>query len=271
MTDTPAIGAAMPVRMLPVYRDWLIEGQRDLEIQDFVGIDTLNDWGPRVAEAKALLDGYTGRLGIHGPFWGFTIASNDPDVRTLVEGRFLKGLEVCEALGATQMVIHSPYTTWDFNNLDNDPGDRAEVVERAHKTLGAVVKRAEDLGVTLVIENIEDKDPRDRLALAQSFNSPAVKVSLDTGHAFYAQVSTGGAAVDYHVNVAGDMLDHVHVQDADGHADRHWAPGEGSIPWGAVFGAIARLNARPRLILELRDNTRIPAGAAHLAGLGLVR
>lgn len=267
----PAIGAAMPIALLPVYRDWLIGADRDLEIQDFFRIEALEDWSGLAAEAKRQLDGWRGRLGIHGPFWGFTIASHDAEVRALVTRRFLRALEVCEGLGATQMVIHSPYTTWDFNNLDYTPGARDGVVERTHQTLAAVVKRAEEIGVTLVIENIEDKDPRDRLELARSFGSPAVKVSLDTGHAFYAQVSTGGAAVDYHVAVAGEMLDHVHVQDADGHADRHWAPGEGTIPWRAVFTALARLETKPRLVLELRDNTRIPAGAAHLVGLGLVR
>ena len=33
---------------------------------------------------------------------------------------------------------------------------------------------------------------------------------------------------------------------ADGWADRHWAIGEGTIRWGAVFAALARLNGDPR-------------------------
>ena len=43
----------------------------------------------------------------------------------------------------------------------------------------------------LVVANIEDKDPMDRVTLARSFGSPAVKVSVDTGHANYAHGSTG--------------------------------------------------------------------------------
>ena len=60
---------------------------------------------------------------------------------------------------------------------------------------------------------------------------------------------------------AGDMLTHVHLQDTDGFADRHWAPGEGNMPWAPVFRALGRLNANPRLILELRNHDNVRAGA----------
>ncbi len=125
------------------------------------------------------------------------------------------------------------------------------------------------MGVTLVIENIEDKDPHSRVDLARSFNSEAVRVSIDTGHANYAHGSTGGPPVDYYVHAAGDMLHHVHLQDTDGHADRHWNPGEGLIRWTEVFRALGRITSKPRLILEVRDNRTIRAGADHLIGLGL--
>lgn len=65
------------------------------------------------------------------------------------------------------------------------------------------------------------------------------------------------------------MLTHVHLQDTDGFADRHWAPGEGNIPWVAAFRALGRLTSNPRLILELRNHDDVRKGAAHLAALGL--
>ncbi len=266
----PTLGVALPLDGLRLHRSWIIESQRDLEIQDFFWAEVLNgDWAPLAEAIRKELDGYQGRLGIHGPFWGFTIASLDPDVRALVSRRMDQGLDVCAALGATQMVIHSPYTTWDYNNLDYNPGARAKVVERTHDTLAKAVRRAEDMGVTLVIENIEDCDPADRVALAKSFDSPAVRVSIDTGHAHYAHVSTGAPPVDFYVTAAGDMLHHVHLQDSDGYADRHWNPGEGSIVWPQVFRSLATLTSNPRLILEVRNKDLVRAGADHLIGLGL--
>ena len=79
-------------------------------------------------------------------------------------------------------------------------------------------------------------------------------------------MSTGAPPVDYYVDAAGDMLTHVHLQDTDGYADRHWAPGDGTMRWAAVFRALGRLSSNPRLILEVQDQTNIRRGAAHLDG-----
>lgn len=268
----PVLGVALPLEGLRQHRSWILDSQRDLEVQDFFWAEVLNgDWKPLAEAIKAELDGYRGRLGIHGPFWGFTVASIDPDIRAVVRKRMMQGLDVCAALGATQMVIHSPYTTWDYNNLDYNPGSRDKVIERAHDTLAEAVRRAEDMGVVLVIENIEDRNPAERVALAKSFDSPAVRVSIDTGHANYAYTSTGAPPVDYYVTAAGDMLHHVHLQDSDGYADRHWNPGQGTIAWPQLFRALATVTSQPRLILEVRNKETVRAGADHLIGLGLAQ
>jgi sugar phosphate isomerase/epimerase len=268
----PILGAALPLAGLRQHRAWILESQRDLEIQDFFWAEVLNgDWKPLAKEIRKELDGYTGRLGIHGPFWGFSIGSKDPDIRSVVNKRLHQGLDVCAALGATQMVIHSPYTTWDDNNLDYNPGSRAAVIETVHATIGDVVKRAENMGCVLVVENIEDKDPHIRVELVKSFGSPAMRVSIDTGHANYAHGSMGGPPVDYFVHAAGNLLHHVHLQDTDGYADRHWNPGEGNIPWAEVFRALGHLNSNPRLLLEVRNKDLVRAGADYLIGLGLAQ
>ena len=270
MTTLPILGAAMTLDNVETHRDWLFAHQRDLELQSFIDADTLSgDWSPLSERAKRLLDGHTGRLGIHGPFWGFVIGSQDPDIRAVVARRLDQGLQVCEAIGATQMVIHSPFTTWSYNNLTNNPGELEKLIERCQITMAEAVKRAEDIGCTMVIENIEDKDPALRCLLADSFQSPAVAVSLDTGHAHYACGSTGAPPVDYYVRIAGNRLQHVHLQDADGYADRHWSLGEGTILWPSVFDALSALDSNPRLIIEIKDKSKIPASAARMAALGL--
>lgn len=271
-TNLPVLGVALPLVGIRMHRDWIMEKQRDIEVQDFWPADVLNgDWRPLADAVKNELDGHTGRRGIHGPFWGFDIASRDPDVRAVVSKRMHQGLDVCAHLGATQMVIHSPYSTWDYNNLDDNRGSRQLMLELAHASIGNAVRRAADMGVVLVIENIEDKDAHIRVDLARSFESEFVRVSIDTGHANYAYGSTGGPPVDYYVHAAGDMLHHVHLQDTDGYADRHWNPGEGNINWNAVFEALGRLTSNPRLILEVRNRTTVRAGADHLIALGLAQ
>lgn len=266
MTDLPVIGAAMMLDELETHRDWVIAHQRDLEIQNFFDAEVLSgDWSQLVAQTKKLLDGYTGRLGIHGPFWGFAIGSQDPEIRAVVAKRLHQGLNVCAALGATQMVVHSPFTTWSYTH----PGDYDGMIERSVLNLQEAVKQAGDIGCTMVLENIEDRDPALRVTLAEAFNSSAVAVSIDTGHAHLAHGQHHAPPVDHYVRAAGNMLQHVHLQDADGYADRHWALGEGTILWPSVFQALAKLTSQPRLIIEIKDKSKIPASAAHLAALGL--
>jgi sugar phosphate isomerase/epimerase len=268
--DRPVLGAALNLAGMAAHRDWLLARQRDLEVQDFTTAEVLDgDWQPLAEQVRRALEGHTGRRGLHGPFWGFKIDSDDPAIRAVVSRRLLQGLEVCGAVGANQMVVHSPYSTWDYNNLDNHRDARAKQVERVHQTLREPLARAEAMGCTLVLENIEDKDPAARVALAASFNSAAVQVSIDTGHAHYAHVSTGAPPVDYYVKAAGAALRHIHLQDNEGYADRHWKPGDGGIRWAAVFRALRALPEMPRLILELRDHAEVPAGAAYLESLGL--
>ncbi|MCZ8373851.1 MAG: sugar phosphate isomerase/epimerase [Beijerinckiaceae bacterium] len=270
-SDLPLLGAALNRRTLPLHRQWLLDHQRDLEIQDFIEHTLLDGDAEAVAdEIAGLLDGYRGRLGLHGPFWGFRISTEDPLVRAVVQKRFLQALGVAERLGATQMVIHSPFTTWDYNNLDAFPGSEEKLVERVADCLAPVIVRAREIGCELVIENIEDKDPSARVRLAEALGDP-VRVSIDTGHAHYAHVSTGAPPVDVYVHKAGPALAHVHLQDMDGYADRHWHPGEGSVNWPAVFRALNSLTQSPRLILEVKDQPNLRRGADHLIGLGLAR
>jgi sugar phosphate isomerase/epimerase len=268
----PTLGVALPLAGVRMDREWIFEQQRDLELQDFFTAEVLNgDWKPLAADIKRELNGYKGRLGIHGPFWGFTIGTKDPDVAAVVTKRLNQGLDTCDAVGATQMVVHSPYTTWDYNNLDYNPGARAEMIERVHGIMGSAVKRAESMGCVLVLENIEDMDAHSRVELAKSFNSNAVRVSIDTGHANYAHGSNGAPPVDYYVHAAGDQLHHVHLQDTDGYADRHWNPGEGNIPWPEVFRALSLVNSNPRLILEVRNKETVRKGADYLINLGVAQ
>jgi sugar phosphate isomerase/epimerase len=270
------IGAALMVADLPTYRDWLIEESRDLEVQDFLRPEVLlGDWRAVVAEAKRRLDGFEGRLGIHGPFYDLALDTADPEIAPIVARRYVTAVDAAAALGASQMVIHSPFTTWDWFNFGNNPriGNSPSALEaktaRIHALLHDAVARAEAEGITLVIENIEDIDPGARRALADSFASDAVRLSIDTGHAHYAHCATGAPPVDYFVTDAGAMLGHVHLQDADGFADRHWPPGRGTVNWHAVFRAIAALPQRPHLVLELRDPADIPAAMAYLEREGL--
>lgn len=278
MTDLPRLGAALYLDELtgiagmePFVRDH----DRDVEIRDFTAIGALsgNVWPDIADRARRVMQGHGGRVGLHGPFWGITLDMPDPDVRRIAQDRMDAALSalirVLDGKAGGHMVVHSPYTTWHGFNRWTNQCDAAGILERTHATLSPAVKKAEDNGIEIVIENCEDRDPAERVALAASFNSPALRVSLDTGHAHYAHGATGAPPVDAFVRAAGSALAHVHLQDADGVADRHWALGRGNIPWHGVFAALAELPQMPRLILEMADAQDVLVSAAWLQAQGL--
>lgn len=269
--DMPRLGIAINHKDIEGLGDWILETQRDLELQDFVMPDVLsNDASTLISAYKDWLKDHSGNVGIHGPFIGLDIASGDPEVRAIIKKRFGQGLQIAEQLGARHMVVHSPFTQWHTQNYANFEWLKDGIYEAAHDCLDAAVKRAENIGCTLVLENINDVNPDERLQLARSFNSDALKLSVDTGHAELVHGSNGAPPVDYFIKSAGEMLGHVHLQDADGYADRHWVPGEGSIMWPSVFDAIAALPQKPRLIIEVfRNMHRIPEAVRQFERQGL--
>lgn len=265
------IGACLLPHEIADHRPWLFDAERDLELQGFSSHTSLTtEFEDRIAAAKETLGGFRGRLGLHGPFEGLDMDNKDPELRSLITARYLKALEAADRVGARQMVLHSPYTRWYEWNRFNKPKYWETKLARVHDVMVPVVKAAELAGITFVIENILDVDPATRRAMVDSFDSAAIALSIDTGHAHLARRMSGAPPVDYFVRDAGPQLQHVHLQDLDGHADRHWPPGEGEIHWPEVFRALSECTSRPHLVLELRRKSDIPAGFSYLKGLGLV-
>lgn len=269
MSDLPVIGAQLSVLDLDRHRDWLFEKNRDLELPEFCMADILRAPDMFVSLAREKLAGWQGRLGIHGPFSGFELDVKDRDIRAVVQARLDQALGVCEALEAAFMVLHSPFDLWDAHNMAGTDLDRraAAILE----TLRPALTRAEDQGTVLVLENIKDVDPGHRAAVIAAADSPALRLSVDTGHANWAHHMAGGPPVDRFIAAAGAMLGHVHLQDTDGYADRHWVLGEGTIPWAPVFRALGEVKADPHLIVEIKDFNRVPEAVAHLERLGLAQ
>lgn len=267
----PVIGAALHIKHLSCFSDWLIEGQRDLEIQDTVPADFLeSDWSVPVKEFKSIMDGYTGRFGIHGPFVNITVSAKDRVVRQRSADLFKKGLDFCQEIGGSHMVLHSPLDSFgDPFAPYLRPNKFEYAIANAHATLETVLPMAEAAGIVMVIETIRDKNPQHLIQLVESFNSPFVQLSIDTGHVFIAH-KDGGATPDVWARQAGSLLKHVHLQGCDGLADRHWAPGDGDINWYAFFEAIAEIEEQPRMVLEIKDPNLIMRGFNWLKDQGFV-
>jgi sugar phosphate isomerase/epimerase len=270
----PVVGAAMRLHELPDYVEWLAANQRDLEIQDPFYQDYLDqDWMPLVTQGRSLLDasGHTGRVGIHAVFDGVYLATRDRKLREAMALRLRQSLEFAAELGATHAVIHSPFIYLGQHFTCYTPAaSRRHMLDAVHTLLDTLLPFAEQIGCTLVLENIFDTNPHPLLDLVRSFASERVRLSLDTGHAFIMQ-QFGGPPPDQWIYEAGELLAHLHLQDNDGFDDRHWALGRGNINWYALFRALRTLEQQPRLILEMQETPDVLTSARWLEQNGLAR
>ncbi len=280
MTDSktpPTLGVALTVAELEDNLDLVRDHERDVELQDFGPPDGITgDWRPAADKAVALLQGHEGRLGIHGPFWGFSLSTTDPDVSAIVKRRLDQALDITEHLGGTHVVVHSPVGIWDCHQFPVQPRDFQRKMEAFQANVSDAVTRAASLGCQLVLENIEDIDPYVRFGLIAALDPKGIALSIDTGHASYVHKMHRAPPVDAFVHAAGPRLGHMHLHDNDGNADRHWCPGTGTIAWHAVFDALHQSTSidtdepdRPRLLLELRNKRLLRPAIDYFTGRGL--
>lgn len=270
----PVLGAASRLEDIAQNQAWFLNAPRDIEIGGAVLPDLLDqpDRQPEyAARLREQLAGHTGRIGIHGPFQGFLINPPDPFFQRAVAQRFIQSVRFAASFGASWMVIHSPFQGWTNPFIPQGAGSNlAGMIEHIRATLAPVLEVCGELNVQLVMENIRDLNIFAIIETVRAIDHPMLRISLDTGHA-HQHVKLGGMTPDQYIREAGDLLAHIHLQDSDGEADRHWAPGYGTIPWYGIFSALRETGAQPRLILELKDKSTIQQGAAYLSSLGLAR
>jgi sugar phosphate isomerase/epimerase len=264
MTREPLLGASLDSAALPAYLGWLTEGNRDLEITDPCNPAVLDgDWRAAAANIARLLAGagYEGRVGVHAVWNGIDLSSPDPVLQRAMTERLRQSIVFGEAFGATHAVVHSPFM-WFGHPLVHFADEREvqPFIEAAHAILEPLLPDAERMNCTIVIESCWDLNPAPLIALVRSFASPLVGLSVDVGHAEVMR-HHGGPSADQWIRQAGNLLSHVHLDDTDGLNDWHWTVGRGSVPWAAIFDALAASPADPRLILEIED---IQASAAWL-------
>ncbi len=265
------VGASLNAERLKQYHNFIMAEHRPIELQDPANPGLLDrGWSDAAKEINSLLDGHTGIRGIHGPFIDLPTGANDLKIREVVVDRLKSGLEFGAEIGATHMVIHSP-TRYLGTNPYEPPRSVLGLTDEfgsIRATVEAILPRAQEIGCTIVIENLYDRNPYRLLEMVRSFDSESVRLSLDTGHAFISS-RLGGASPDHWVRLAGPLLAHLHLQDTDGDADRHWPPGIGQMNWYALFKAIGELEHEPRHIIETFDDP--VQGADWLIGEGYVR
>lgn len=265
----PKVGVSVVLSDLPVLIGRLADEGRDVEIWDCAEPHFfVSGWRECAKRTQEIVADFPGRISIHGPYESLTLFAHDPLIAAVVSDRLRSALYFAAEIGATQIVIHSPFTTFGSPYIPfTNPAMRRNQFEAARMVLGPLLPMAEEAGCAFVIENIYDSNPEPLLDLVASFHSPWVRMSLDIGHAFITH-QIGGPPPDHWIAASAPFLAHMHLHDTDGLADRHWAIGQGSIQWRAVFAALSECPLPPRLILEMKKSSDIGPSLDWLAYKG---
>ena len=193
-------------------------------------------------------------------------------------------LTYASEVGASQIVYHAA-------NLPDGPASEDALLGEI-RSLSELARRAEELGVTIALENLAPVfpgpdalsfTPRLLRTVANRLASPAVGLCLDLGH---ANVVADLRHTDP-IELLEPALDHAtlfHLHDNLGarrgvesppeldplRLDLHLPPGRGTVPWERLAPLLER-NQSP-LVLEVHPAHRPPAAAIHeraVSALGL--
>lgn len=181
---------------------------------------------------------------IHVPFQDCAdLASDAAPVRQKIVNQHIAWLADCAAHHIGIMVMHV------CPEQDNPPPPNKHVVN----SVKDILKAAEDLDVTLAVENTRRNDYLD--LVFSEIDSPHLGLCYDSSHDFL-----WGERPMSILNKWSRRLVTTHLSDNDNCQDRHWLPNKGGIDWPKLAGALARQSYRGPLMLEvLAEETTQPA------------
>lgn len=190
-----------------------------------------------------------------------SLISPEPKHRADRTRLILKTLEFAHAVGAANISITSGRC------LGGMPPDKAAV--QFAESIRPILDRADKIGINIGIECEPGLflEYADELAeWIQRLNHPLLGANLDIGH---SQVL--GENLTDAIRTLGSRIWNMHVEDIPGRKHYHLIPGEGTLPWGEVIGALREINYQRFLTVELYTHTQDPQAAAEKSFLFLNR
>jgi sugar phosphate isomerase/epimerase len=197
----------------------------------------------------------------HLPTFVYT-ADLTESIRRASLDEMLHSLETAAGLNPLKVVLHPSYIG----------GLSVFVMETATRyaleSMGAIIAKAETLGLCICLENLFPKcqtffEPSAFAAVFKRF--PALKLTLDIGHANIG--SPHGQRIMQFIDQFGQRIGHVHVSDNAGRFDEHLPIGEGNIDFHKVAGALKKAGYDDTVTLEIfsEDRRRLVESRARFA------
>ena len=136
------------------------------------------------------------------------------------------------------------YAGWGVPDCIID--DKHPLWENSVRSMRSIIKTAEDFGITYCVEAVNRFEgclintAKEALDYVCEVDSPNIGVLLDTYHMNIEESSIGDA-----IRLAGDKLLGFHTGE-----NNRTAPGRGHLDWDEIFGALAEIGYKNRIVSE---------------------
>jgi len=218
-----------------------------IELQSYglKGVESPQSWEEKIKQHKKIIENFSGRISVHGPFVGIRQTHRDCLLKEAVKTRMQMTFEVAKELRPEAIVMHS--------GIDGDIKKWKLMdfwLEKTTDFWKKEIKKYEKEGIKIVIENTGEESPDILIKLCDAVNSDFFALCLDTGH---MNVFSELQSFEW-VKKMSKRLQYVHLHDNNGENDDHLPVGKGNIDFDSFFESIKNRNDII-IALELDNST----------------
>jgi len=189
-------------------------------------------------------------VSIHGPFMDLSPGGVDQRIKEVTRERLLKTIQLAHFFNPRVIVFHPGYESWKFD------GNVKLWLESSLQTWRPLVRKAEETGLTLAVENVFEESPDPIKNLLEEIHSPRFRFCFDTGHHHVF------AKTPLHVwmEALGGFLGEVHLHDNHSERDEHLPVGEGGFDFKQFFSLLSQYKLNPLYTIEPHEEAHLQRG-----------
>jgi sugar phosphate isomerase/epimerase len=189
-------------------------------------------------------------VSLHGPYQDLNPGGADKKIKAVTLDRISKTIGLAEFFKPKTVVFHSGYEKWRFD------GDVGLWLESSLQTWRLIVNQAEEMGLTLAIENVFD-DVLDPIKnLLEEIHSPNLRFCFDTGH----HNVFSKTPLNTWFEAVGRYLIEVHLHDNHKERDEHLPMGEGDFDFDQFFSLLSQYKLKPIYTIEPHEEEHLWRG-----------
>ena len=190
----------------------------------------------------------------HGPFMDLSPGGVDRKVKEVTSDRISKTIELAQSFKPKTIVFHPGYEKWKFD------GDVKLWLHSSLETWRPLVKKAEEIGLTLAIENVFEETPDSLKSLLEEIDSSHFRFCFDTGH----HNVFSKTPLSRWVEVLGEYLCEAHLHDNHKEMDEHLPMGEGNFDFDQFFFFLLQSQLNPIYTIEPHEEAHLWRGLEAL-------